>query len=445
MNTPVSPKKVSKPPLLHPYANFCQSLEKFQKNKFLTHKDSNQLHMLCQSNYHNMYFKYGYPPHYYSVYSGGNVFMTPHTPVQTNQLQCSSSESTLNVQELQVQDFLKWQEDHELKLDSFEKLKVHRIKKPIKEKVHIDIKVCTLRDLLNIIETHPYCNTKEYNIDLEALHKIKPELDQIQSMIGLEKVKDSVLKQLLYFLQGFAHDSQYGDYKHTVITGPPGTGKTELAKLLGNMYAKVGVLKNNAFKKVTRTDLVAGYLGQTAIKTKKVIDECMGGVLFIDEAYSLESDDMYAKECVNTLCEALSDSKKDFMVIVAGYQQELEHNFFKVNNGLSSRFIWRFHIEPYTPSELHKIFVRMVDLQQWSMEDGIREKWFLDKKDSFRDNGRSMEQLLSLTKIAHAQRIYGQDPVIKKKLSLDDLKEGLKIYDENIKVTKDKMFVGLYI
>lgn len=441
MNTPLSPKKVSKTPRLHPYAKFCQSLEKFQNQKHLTHKDSSQLHHLCQTNYHNMYFKYGFPPLYYSMNANNHPFFYNTIPVQPL-LHTNSSNSVLNVNDLQVQDFLKWQEDHEMKLDSFEKLKVHRMKK---EKVHIDIKVHTLRDLLQIIESHPYSNTKEYNIDLEALHKIKPELDQIQSMIGLEKVKESVLKQLLYFLQGFAQDSQYGDYKHTVITGPPGTGKTELAKLLGNMYAKVGVLKNNVFKKVTRTDLVAGYLGQTAIKTKKVIDECMGGVLFIDEAYSLESDDMYAKECVNTLCEALSDSKKDFMVIVAGYQQELEQNFFKVNNGLSSRFIWRFYIEPYTPPELHKIFVRMVDLQQWSLEDGIREKWFLEKKDSFKDNGRSMEQLLSLTKIAHAQRIYGQDPTSKKKLSLEDLKEGLKIYDENIKTTKDKMFVGLYI
>jgi Holliday junction resolvasome RuvABC ATP-dependent DNA helicase subunit len=80
------------------------------------------------------------------------------------------------------------------------------------------------------------------------------------------------------------------DFKHTVLYGPPGTGKTEIAKIIGTMYSKIGILKNNVFKKVTRNDMVAGYLGQTAIKTKKVIDECLGGVLFIDEAYSLANN-----------------------------------------------------------------------------------------------------------------------------------------------------------
>jgi hypothetical protein len=107
--------------------------------------------------------------------------------------------------------------------------------------------------------------------------------------------------------------------------GPPGTGKTEMAKIVGKMYSKLGLLKKNVFRKVTRSDLVAGYLGQTAIKTRKVIDECLGGVLFIDEAYSLgnaEGRDSFAKEAIDMINQYLSERKKDFMFIVAGYSDD---------------------------------------------------------------------------------------------------------------------------
>ena len=120
-------------------------------------------------------------------------------------------------------------------------------------------------------------------------------------------------------------------------------------------------------------------------------------------------------------------------------------SFFKVNTGLSSRFIWRFNIDPYTPEELHDIFIQMVDQQEWHLEIPNHKKWFHQQKDVFKDNGRSMEQLFSLTKIAHSKRIYGKDGCEKKKLSLEDLKEGLKIYEENMKTNKDKMLFGLYI
>jgi stage V sporulation protein K len=94
----------------------------------------------------------------------------------------------------------------------------------------------------------------------------------------------------------------------------------------------LGILKNNVFRKVTRNDLVAGYLGQTAIKTKNVIQDCLGGVLFIDEAYAMANsyeDDSFSKECIDTLCEALSDHKNNLMVIIAGYENELNNSFFR--------------------------------------------------------------------------------------------------------------------
>lgn len=332
--------------------------------------------------------------------------------------------------------YLLWQKTHETEIN---------LTPNEREKIVILVSIQTIDDLLLVIENNAYDATKEYNIDLQALHSIKSELQQLNSMIGLSSLKRSILRQLMYFIQGFANDPKDGDYKHTVLTGPPGTGKTEIAKILGSMYSKIGVLKNNIFKKVTRTDLVAGYLGQTAMKTRKIIEECMGGVLFIDEAYSLQTDDMYAKECVDTLCESLSDNKNDLMVIVAGYQAELDNTFFLVNSGIRSRFIWRFDIEPYGTKELYLIFVHLAKSRKWVVDADIQMKWFELNKRHFKDNGRSMEQLFSYAKVAHAQRIYGKDIALRKILSLDDLEEGLSLYKEFGNSCKnDNISMGLY-
>ena len=128
------------------------------------------------------------------------------------------------------------------------------------------------------------------------------------------------------------------------------------------MYSKIGILKKNVFKKVTRSDLVAGYLGQTALKTNDVIQSCLGGCLFIDEAYSLVNNDLdsFSKECIDTLNESLSRYKDNLMVIIAGYEKELNEIFFTSNPGLESRFIWRFKITPYTAKELFEILKNFI-------------------------------------------------------------------------------------
>ena len=304
------------------------------------------------------------------------------------------------------------------------------------EKVNIDTKIENLNDLIKIIDENEYKPYTEYNIDLKSLHNIKKELIDLNNMIGMENMKKSILDQLLYFIQELNVGKQISEFKHTVIYGSPGTGKTEIAKIIGNMYSKLGILKNNVFKKVTRNDLIAGYLGQTAIKTKKVIDECVGGVLFIDEAYSLASDennDTYSKECLDTLCEALSDHKDDLMVIIAGYDEELENTFFRANRGLESRFIWRFKMDPYNHKEMTKIFKKKVLEQEWCFEDEteINEKWFSNKKDIFKNYGRDIELLLTYTKIAHGRRIYGKDKELRKKISLIDINNGYEIFLKN--------------
>lgn len=334
-----------------------------------------------------------------------------------------------------------------------------------KTKVDIHASISSLADLISIVDTYKYSDTCEYNIDLKSLTNIREELVQLNSMIGMKQLKHSIMEQLLYFIQelhvGTATNAtgekvKTHEFKHTVIYGPPGTGKTEIAKIIGKMYSKIGVLEKNVFKKVTRNDLVAGYLGQTAMKTKGVINECLGGVLFIDEAYSLAPFmngelDAYSKECVDILCEALSDHKHDLMVIIAGYEDELNTSFFSANAGLESRFIWRFKIDEYNAAELREIWLKMVGDSDWSFanKDDIPIKWFEDKKKTFAHYGRDMEMLFTYTKISHSKRVYGRPVEERKKITLEDLNQGYETFKKNKKAGKEKetsaALYGLYV
>lgn len=304
-------------------------------------------------------------------------------------------------------------------------------------KITIDRTIHSLQDLLDIIEDFPLVPDAEYNIDLKALHNIHVELQEINNMIGLKTFKNNLLDQLLYFIQRL-HINREHDFKHMVIYGPPGSGKTQAAKLIGSMYAKLGILKNGIFRKVTRNDLVAGFLGQTAIKTNKVIQECLGGCLFIDEVYSLgcggnsgegEGGDSFSKECIDTLCEALSNYKEELMVIVAGYEEDVKESFFKMNSGLPSRFIWRFTVEEYSAKELMEIFLQKVEQNDWVFSD-IAELpiWFENHREKFAYYGRDMEMLFTYTKVAHGRRIYGKLPELRKKITIADLKIGCEYF-----------------
>jgi SpoVK/Ycf46/Vps4 family AAA+-type ATPase len=342
-----------------------------------------------------------------------------------------------------------WQNQHEIPIQSLI-LKTEKTELIKKTKIHIDASVNTLTDILKLIEDYKCLPDVEYNIDIKGLHNIKEELQQLNSMVGMESMKQSILNQLVYFAQDLHVGKNISDFKHTAIYGPPGTGKTEIAKIIGKMYSKLGILTKNVFKKVTRNDLIAGYLGQTAIKTKRVIEDCLGGVLFIDEAYSLangDREDSYSKECLDTLCESLSDHKNDLMVIIAGYEEELNETFFRVNRGLESRFIWRFTMEEYSAKELLSIFKKMVLEQEWKLEDNLpSEKWMEERKKNFKNFGRDMELLITYTKIAHGRRIYGKSADLRKQITMDDLVQGYEVFLKNKNIKKSAPFMhGIYV
>ena len=311
-----------------------------------------------------------------------------------------------------------------------------------KQKVNIDAEINNISDLIDLCKKYPLKDDIEYNIDMKTIHNIREPLEQLDEMIGMKKLKESIVNQILFFAQKLHINNKGGsDFMHTVIYGPPGTGKTEIAKIMGRIFSKLNILSSGKFLKVTRADLIAGYLGQTAIKTKEVMQKCLGGVLFIDEAYSLgnnEKRDSFAKECIDTLCEGLSDYKDNLMVIIVGYKKELNDCFFNYNEGLNSRFTWRFHIDNYTPDELKSIFKKKVTDAGWEMKRDIKVNWFKKNMDYFKYFGRDMETLFAKTKIAHSRRVFCKDKEEKTKITMVDLKKGLEMFLDNDEVKNRK-------
>lgn len=323
-----------------------------------------------------------------------------------------------------------------------------------KEKIKVEIiaDINNISDLLVLIEKYPICKNTSYNIDIETLHKIEEPLEELNNIIGMKVLKEAIVEQILFYLQNLHTNNKNQkkddfDFMHTVIYGPPGTGKTEVAKIIGAIFSKMGILKKGTFKKVTRSELIAGYLGQTALKTRDVIKDSLGGVLFIDEAYSLGNEnkqDSFSKECIDTLCESLSEHKSELMVIIAGYEDELNDCFFSLNQGLNSRFTWRFKIDEYSAEDLYNIFLKKINDYGWklSIDNNLSVKWFELNKYHFKSYGRDIEALFAKTKIAHSRRVFCLDGSLKKKLTIKDIENGLVMYvkNKNIKQNDDDKF-----
>ena len=425
------------------YKKFVKLLDDYNHIEPLNKSSANDINDLITLDYNHTY------PNYFNPYSISNTQFNFLNDIQNNSTSLHFPPIDISSP---LSQYALWQKSADVTNEIVLKGILPDTSKIEKTKTcNIDVSVNSINDLLSIINTHSFQPDTEYNIDLEVLHKIKPDLMSLNNMIGMDTMKHSVLNQLLYFLQNLHIGNKVGDFKHTVIYGPPGTGKTEVARIIGQMYSKIGVLKKNIFRKVTRNDLIAGYLGQTAIKTKQVINDCLGGVLFIDEAYSLASpdhNDSFSKECLDILCEALSEHKDNLMVIIAGYENELNKSFFGANPGLTSRFIWRSSMQPYTMSELNQIFNKMVLDQEWSLEETmvLSDKWFADRKDDFTNYGRDIEALITYTKIAHGRRIYGNTSANKKHITLEDLNAGYKQFSANKqKKGNAPTIFGLYV
>ena len=191
----------------------------------------------------------------------------------------------------------------------------------------------------------------------------EPETDpmeELDALVGLTTIKHDV-KELMAFVKIQKMREEAGLKSvpvslHLVFTGNPGTGKTTVARIIARLYKQIGVLQKGQLIEVDRSGLVAGYVGQTALKTQEQIQKALGGVLFIDEAYALaQKDDAFGQEAINTLLKAMEDHRKDLVVIVAGYTKPME-KFIESNPGLKSRFNKYIEFPDYTIDELMEIF-----------------------------------------------------------------------------------------
>ncbi|WP_428305223.1 AAA family ATPase [Lacipirellula sp.] len=248
----------------------------------------------------------------------------------------------------------------------------------------------------------------------ERLATAMAELDKL---IGLAQIKEEV-RTLANFLKVQAKRTEAGLPTteltlHMVFNGNPGTGKTTVARIVGNIFGAMGILKKGHLIETDRSGMVAEYAGQTGPKSHKKIDEALDGVLFIDEAYTLiavDSEDPYGHEAVQTLLKRMEDNRDRLVVILAGYPDEMER-LLQSNPGLSSRFSRQLEFVDYTPLELSSIFGMMCDKSQYKLCAATRAKaivgltWLHEHRDRHFGNGRTARNLFELAIRRQANRI----------------------------------------
>lgn len=246
-------------------------------------------------------------------------------------------------------------------------------------------------------------NSHPAELNPEAL--ISEGLAELDSLTGLTQIKQEVneIVQLVRFYQETGKDILSRFSLHTVFTGNPGTGKTTVARILSKIYKGLGILEKGHLVEVDREGLVAGFIGQTAIKTAEKVNEAMGGVLFIDEAYSLASEGMsyndFGKEAIQVILKRMEDNRGKFGVIVAGYTDNMQ-DFISSNPGLRSRFDKFFEFPDYTPHEMFTIANAMFSKEGVRLNDDARNHLYNyftfihERRDKHFGNARTVRQVV---------------------------------------------------
>ena len=295
------------------------------------------------------------------------------------------------------------------------------------------------KDLENSYSYNPNASEKSEENKEEKFEEVEEEnveeeeslediLAKLNSLVGLENVKSDV-NSLINLIQIRKIREERGIKQpdmslHLVFSGNPGTGKTTVARLLGEIYSKLGILSKGHLVETDRSGLVAGYVGQTAIKTQDKIKEALGGILFIDEAYALSAskgENDFGEEAIDTILKAMEDNRDDFIVIVAGYPKLMDE-FLHSNPGLESRFNKHLFFDDYTPQELFDIFVSMEEKSSLKLDKkaekflkGHFEDVYKCRGDNFA-NGRYVRNIFEKALSNQADRL-----VTIEELSDDDL------------------------
>ncbi|WP_044110033.1 AAA family ATPase [Xylanibacter brevis] len=241
-------------------------------------------------------------------------------------------------------------------------------------------------------------------------------LKKFEGMVGLDAVKKEITNLASYLnLQVKRGEGNTFQGKHYVFTGNPGTGKTTVARIMADVFRSLGILTRGQLVEADRSKLVAGYSGQTAIKTNQLIDSAIGGVLFIDEAYTLKSSDgdTFGSEAIDTLLKRLEDDRGKFICIVAGYTDQM-HDFIDSNPGLKSRFTQTIHFDDYKPEELTQIFGHLAAEKQFTIDEETQgaiqrmfEQLYLRRDKNF-GNAREARRVFNEAVEKQSQRLVQQ-------------------------------------
>ena len=241
-------------------------------------------------------------------------------------------------------------------------------------------------------------------------------LKKLDGLVGLSGVKREIANLTAFLnLQIARGETNTFQGKHYVFTGNPGTGKTTVARIMADIFKTLGVVARGQLVEADRSKLVAGFSGQTAIKTNQLVDQAMGGVLFIDEAYTLKSSDgdTFGAEAIDTLLKRLEDDRGKFICIVAGYTDQM-HDFIDTNPGLKSRFTQTIHFDDYTPDELTEIFLKLAAGKNFTVDEDTKaaihrlfEQLYLRRDKNF-GNAREVRRIFNESVERQSQRLIKQ-------------------------------------
>ena len=259
----------------------------------------------------------------------------------------------------------------------------------------------------------------------EDINALKAELNELIGLDGIKKEVNNLINMVTIHKLRQQNDLKTVDMSlHMVFTGNPGTGKTMIARIMSRIYRSLGILEKGHLVEVDRSGLVAGYVGQTATKTSAVIEKALGGVLFIDEAYALnsKSENDFGQEAIDTLLKAMEDHRDDLVVIVAGYDGLME-KFIHSNPGLESRFNRYLHFDDYTIDEMAAILDLNLKKGQYKLTDDGREaarQYIIDANTSSISfgNARGVRNVFERLLVAQANRLAQSADVSKEDLML---------------------------
>lgn len=351
----------------------------------------------------------------------------------------------------------------------------------------------SLQYLIDIAEKNDQTSD---NYNMIKLRNTLPALYKLNNLIGMDNAKEMIAKIVNLYTTGICDKNI--DMMHTMIQGDSGTGKTMLARILGEIYWQLGVLDNSdnnhnveninhddnthrqlrkkhkieyqkqledsdysdddysdinttnsddstpdktyKFIEASRTDCIDRYQGGTSAKTSALVKSALGGVLFIDEAYSLGNtgaEDTYNKECIDTLTSLMEKYKGQVIIILAGYKHSMEETLLRYNKGLSRRITFNIIVDDYTPDNLSKILCHMIHnldtIHSWSIIPSKKQlcDFFTQNYHFFPHFGGDIETLLFHIKINHSMRLLNSNISEKKKINMMDINNGFKDYSIN--------------